>query len=53
MKHSKNFSKVKLYYDSKRWTIEMVWNATKNPKSNPWITVEEFTEITGQEPLEE
>ena len=43
MKHSKNFDKVKKYYDEGRWTIEMVRNAVGR-----WITEEEFTEITGK-----
>lgn len=41
---SKKFKKVKNYYDSGLWTIEMVRQAVvKN-----WITVEEFETITGQ-----
>lgn len=41
---SKKFKKVKNYYDSGLWTIEMVRQAVvKN-----WITVEEFEIITGQ-----
>lgn len=42
---SPKFNKVKKYYDSGLWTIEMVRNAVvKN-----WITPEEFTIITGEE----
>lgn len=41
---SKKFKKVKNYYDSGLWTIEMVRQAViKN-----WITAEEFEIITGQ-----
>lgn len=41
---SKKFKKVKNYYDSGLWTIEMVKQAViKN-----WITAEEFEIITGQ-----
>lgn len=41
---SKKFKKVKNYYDSGFWTIEMVRQAViKN-----WITAEEFEIITGQ-----
>ena len=41
---SKKFKKVKNYYDSGLWTIEMVKQAViKN-----WITAEEFETITGQ-----
>lgn len=43
MTHSKNFNKVKKYYDEGRWTIEMVYNAVGR-----WITAEEFEEITGK-----
>ena len=50
--HSPNFKKVKNYYDKGLWDIHRVRNCVTNPKSNPWITAEEFTEITG-EPYEE
>lgn len=44
--HSKNFSKVKYYYQvTKSWTLNMVRNAVVKE----WITVEEYTEITGLE----
>lgn len=43
MTHSKNFNKVKKYYDEGRWTIEMVHNAVGR-----WITAEEYEEITGK-----
>lgn len=40
----KKYKKVKNYYDSGLWTIEMVKQAViKN-----WITAEEFETITGQ-----
>lgn len=42
--HSKNFEKVKKYYDSGRWTLAMVRNAV-----GKWITEEEFKEITGED----
>lgn len=41
---SKNFNKVKRFYDSGLWTIGMVRNAV-----GKWITAEEFKEITGKE----
>jgi hypothetical protein len=45
MAMSKNYNKVKNYYDKGLWTITQVKNAViKN-----WITEEEFQEITGQE----
>lgn len=41
---SKKYKKVKNYYNSSLWTIEMVKQAViKN-----WITAEEFETITGQ-----
>lgn len=44
--HSKNFDKVKYYYQvSKSWTLNMVRNAVVKS----WITEEEYTEITGLE----
>lgn len=45
MTRSKNFEKVKKYYDDGKWTLAMVRNAVvKN-----WITAEEFKEITGED----
>lgn len=46
--HSKNFKKVKNYYDQGLWSKARVRNAVTNPKSNPWITAEEYEEITGE-----
>lgn len=46
---SAKYEKVKKYYDKGLWSIEMVRNAVTNPKSNPWITAEEFKEITGED----
>ena len=45
MQHSKNFEKVKGFYDSGFWSIGKV----KNAVTKGWITVEEFKEITGQD----
>ena len=44
MEHSKNYSKVKKYYDMKVWNENRVRNAV----TMGWITEEEFTEITGK-----
>ena len=41
---SKNYNKVKDYYDKSLWTIEMV----KNAVVKTWITADEFKAITGQ-----
>lgn len=41
---SKNFDKVKSFYDAGLWSIGMVRNAVER-----WITAEEFQEITGEE----
>ena len=46
--HSKNFEKIKRYYNQGFWTYEMVLNATKKPVNNPMITYEEFVEIIGE-----
>lgn len=46
--HSKNFEKVKNYYDMGLWGEARVRNAVTNPASDPWITAEEYEEITGQ-----
>lgn len=42
--HSENYEKVKLYYETDRWTTDMVRNAVGR-----WITEEEYIEITGLE----
>ena len=41
---SKNYAKVKKYYDDGKWNLQMVRNAV-----GKWITAEEFTMITGIE----
>ncbi len=41
---SKNFDKVKGFYDAELWSLGMVRNAIGR-----WITAEEFQEITGEE----
>lgn len=46
--HSKNFEKVKKYYDEGLWDKDKVGNMVTNPKSNPWITAKEYEEITGE-----
>lgn len=43
VKHSKNFNKVKKYYDNGLWNKEMVYNVV-----GKWITAEEYEEITGE-----
>lgn len=47
MEHSKNFIKVKRFYDMKLWNEDRVRNAVTAP--NPWITESEFKEITGKD----
>ena len=44
MEHSKNFDKVKKYYDEKSWDVRRVYLAVGR-----WITKEEFKEITGED----
>ena len=44
MEHSKNFEKVKTYYDDGMWNISKVHNAV-----GKWITAEEYKEITGED----
>lgn len=41
---SKNFEKVKAYYNRGLWSIERVRSAV-----GKWITAEEYKEITGEE----
>jgi len=41
---SKNYEKVKRFYDAKLWPLSWVTNAV-----DKWITAEEFLEITGNE----
>lgn len=43
MAHSKNFKKVKKYYDQRLWTKEMVYNVV-----GKWITLAEYEEIVGE-----
>lgn len=43
MEHSKNYDKVKLWYNMKLWNETRVRNAVVMN----WITEEEFFEITG------
>lgn len=45
MEHSKNYEKVKNYYDKGLWSVERVRQAV----IKGWITEAEFTEITGEE----
>ena len=45
--HSPKCNLVKKYYDAGLWNSAMVWNATTNPKSAPWITEDEAKEILG------
>lgn len=42
MEHSKNYEKIKTYYEDGRWNIDRVFNAV-----GKWITEEEYKEITG------
>lgn len=44
MQHSKNFERVKNYYDTGLWSIVKVRNAVVKG----WITDAEFQEITGE-----
>lgn len=43
MEHSKNYSKVKNWYNMRMWNESRVRDAVKMN----WITPEEFKEITG------
>jgi uncharacterized XkdX family phage protein len=44
MTHSKNFEKVKKYYDNGLWSKAKV----KNAVVKEWITAAEYEEITGE-----
>ena len=44
MEHSKNYSKVKAWWDLKMWNEVRIRNAVKMD----WITEAEFEEITGK-----
>lgn len=48
MEHSKNYDKVKSFFDNGLWSKQRVYNAVTNPASNPWITKQEYEEITGE-----
>lgn len=43
MEHSKNFEKVKSYYERGMWSVERVRAAV-----GKWITPAEYEEITGE-----
>lgn len=43
--HSKNFDKVKNYYDRGLWSVDRVREAVVKG----WITEKEFKEITGED----
>ena len=45
MKHSKNFTKVKTYFDQRLWNETRVRNAVLKG----WITETEFKEITNKD----
>lgn len=45
MEHSKNYQKVKDFYDNKLWNKTRVRNAVVKG----WITEEEYKEITGED----
>ena len=42
--HSKNFEKIKGFYDSGLWSIDRVWNVVNKPTG---VTEAEYLEITG------
>ena len=46
--HNKNYEKVKTYYDTGVWSKEKVHDMVTHPEKNPWITPEEYEEITGE-----
>lgn len=48
MKHSKNYEKVKRFFDRGLWDKRKVYDAVTHPEGNPWITSEEYEEITGE-----
>ena len=44
MEHSRNYEKVKTYYERGMWAKERVYSAV-----GKWITAEEYQEITGED----
>lgn len=44
-KHSKNYKKVKYYYDNGLWSKYLVYMSVEHK----WITAKEYKEITGEE----
>lgn len=49
MEHSEKFETVKMYYECGFWNKARVRRAVTTPKSAPWITAEEYKEITGED----
>lgn len=43
--HSKNYEKIKAYYDTGRWDKDRVYNVVGKPQG---ITPAEYEEITGE-----
>lgn len=50
MAHSKNFEKVKRYYNTYKANGSRLWNITmvRNAVVKGWITTEEYEDITGE-----
>lgn len=46
--HSKKFYDIKEWYDTGKWNKQAVRNAVTKPVNNPWITADEYEEITGE-----
>lgn len=46
MRHSKNYTKIKKYYDTGLWSKEQVHSVVGRPTG---ITAEEYKEITGED----
>lgn len=48
MERSEHFEQVKMYYETGMWSKARVRRAVTTPKSAPWITADEYQEITGE-----
>ena len=49
VQHSEKFEIVKYYYETRFWSKMRVRRAVTTPKSAPWITADEYKEITGED----
>lgn len=48
MEHSSHYTEIKFWYDNGNWTKAWVHDAVTHPTSSPYLTKDEYKEITGE-----